>query len=442
MLELGASIKIYHGDSGRLEELRSRLTYFNPVWASAMKAGKRPSADEPQYIYAFSEQDDCFSVPAGMAEAVTGLFPDLALQDQQTCETVQVPELASVTLRDYQLPAVEQVAAYRQATLVAPTGAGKTILGLSILSHWQQRALVLVHNRELANQWCDEIRQLMGIEPGFIGGGKWREGDEITVAMLQTLSRNPERTEQLRYGALLVDEAHHIPSQSFAAVSGLLNVSHRLGLTATPERRDGLGSLIEHHLGPIRYRIDADAVRNLGGIVPVVVRPLQFEMEFPTMASWAEYVELITASPERNRWLAEMAARASEKNPTLLLTDRTEHAEQLGQLLPDALVLYGSLSAAERRRRFEQIDDAHLVIGTTGLLGEGLDIKGLTNLILATPISSETKLLQAVGRVIRSREGKGRCFVADIFEPCGFSISSHRKRLAIYQQQGWQLHGG
>ncbi|WP_169828868.1 DEAD/DEAH box helicase [Marinobacterium jannaschii] len=442
MIELTASIKIYVDDELRLDELRSQLTYFNPLWASAMKAGKRPASDQPQYISAFRQHDDCFEVPAGMAAAVARMFPELVIQDLRGRHSVSIPELSAVCLRDYQTPAVESAAKVEQATLVAPTGAGKTIIGLSVLQRWGERALVLVHNRELANQWCEEIRKLVGVEPGFIGGGKWREGEQITVAMLQTLSRNPQRAAELNYGALLVDEAHHIPSQSFAAVSSSLNVGHRLGLTATPERRDGLGALIEHHLGPICHRIEADAVRSLGGIVPVVVRPLQFEMDFPPMDSWAEYLDQITASPERNQWLATLAARAAEKNPTLLLTDRTEHAELLGQLLPEALVLYGSLSVAERRRRFEQIDQARLVIGTTGLLGEGLDIKGLTNLILATPISSETRLLQAVGRVIRSREGKGRCFVADVFEPCGFSISSHRKRLAIYQQQGWQLHGG
>ena len=87
----------------------------------------------------------------------------------------------------------------------------------------------------------------------------------------------------------------------------------------------------------------------------------------------------------------------------------------------------------------EAITEHRLTIGTTGLLGEGLDIKAWTTLLLVNPISSRVKLLQAIGRVVRPDEGKKGCYVVDLIDNCPFSYSSYKKRLTIYKEKGYTL---
>lgn len=87
----------------------------------------------------------------------------------------------------------------------------------------------------------------------------------------------------------------------------------------------------------------------------------------------------------------------------------------------------------------EKIAEHKITIGTVNLLGEGLDVSGWGVLIMATPISSKVRLLQAIGRVIRPHEGKQRGYVADLVDDHGFSIASHRKRLAIYEERSYRV---
>ncbi|MCU7837624.1 MAG: hypothetical protein KZQ83_20590 [gamma proteobacterium symbiont of Taylorina sp.] len=105
----------------------------------------------------------------------------------------------------------------------------------------------------------------------------------------------------------------------------------------------------------------------------------------------------------------------------------------------DHLLIHGQLPAKERKQRMEAISKHKLTIGTTGLLGEGLDVSGWSNLIMATPISSQVKLLQAVGRVMRTHEGKTAGYVADLVDNCGFSWASYKKRKAIYRDKSFRL---
>ena len=104
------------------------------------------------------------------------------------------------------------------------------------------------------------------------------------------------------------------------------------------------------------------------------------------------------------------------------------------------MVLHGQLGKDARAEGFAKLHSSQVIVGTAGLLGEGIDVKALRFLVLALPISSRTKLLQAVGRVIRSNDDKGdRCFVVDINEDHALGQSSYRKRLNIYHSMEWEV---
>ena len=142
--------------------------------------------------------------------------------------------------------------------IVAPPGSGKTIMGLYIISEKKQPALIIMHRRQIAEQWMERIETFLGIpqrEIGKIGQGKTKIGKHVTVAMIQSLSKELEKPDSTyllnAFGTIIVDECHHIPADIFKNTIAKLQTFYLYGLTATPFRKYNDGKLIFIHLGQI-----------------------------------------------------------------------------------------------------------------------------------------------------------------------------------------------
>ncbi|MBT6652757.1 MAG: DEAD/DEAH box helicase [Gammaproteobacteria bacterium] len=424
-----------------MASLKSENEWPNPQIQIAENMG-RYTAHIPSLVEVWIEKDGVLFLPRGYLDRLLEQFTPEIIDDQRTTAPVDMPPLEGVTYREYQQDLLDQAYQHQQGTLTAPTGSGKSIMGMALIAHHGQRSLILVNSKELASQWKREILKWMGIEAGTVGGGKWIEGEEITVAMLQTLHRNPEKAAELfsRHGLTLVDETHRVAAQTFSEVIGWSSTLYRYGLTATPHRRDGLHDLIHRCVGETIATIHPDQVEQQGGIVPATIKIIQTGFT-PSWAvdSWSDYLGELVESKERNQLIASIAMQSSQSTPTLILTDRVDHVGNIAAFLDDALEIHGKLPAKERRSRMERIAGHQITIGTTGLLGEGLDVSGWGVLVMATPISSKVRLLQACGRVLRPHPGKQRGYIADLVDDHGFSGSSRNKRLAIYQERGFDV---
>ncbi len=421
--------------------LKTENQWPNPQIKIAENMG-RYSAHLPPFVESWREDEECLILPRGyLGDLLERFTPEIA-SESRTEAPVDLCPLEGITFREYQQEALGEAYQHTQGVLVAPTGSGKTILGMALLAHHGQRTLILTHSKELLSQWQQEIKGRMGIDPGIVGGGKWKEGQEITICMLQTLHRNPEKAQEMvkGYGLTLIDECHHLPAQTFSEVIGWIPTLYRYGLTATPHRRDGLHDLIHRSIGHTLATIHPDQVEQQGGIVPATIKVIQTGYA-PSwgVSSWGDYLTELVESSERNQLIANLAQQGSKSAPTLVLTDRVEHVGNIAAFLEGALEIHGKLPAKERRSRMERISEHQITIGTTGLLGEGLDVSGWGVLIMATPISSKVRLLQAIGRVIRPHPGKKKGYVADLVDDHGFSGSSLNKRLAIYQERGFHV---
>ena len=424
-------------------QVKADNVFSNPSYISNEEQGRSNWKTEPT-ITTYSYENGFLVLPRGyMSQLLTlckkhGIDPEI-IDERSVVECAFPEELAGIKLRPHQQKAVCASLKYSQGCVVSPTGSGKSLIGLEIIRQKQQRSLILVHRSDLATQWQEVIKERLGIEAGMIGAGEWTIGEEITVALVQSLQSREKDTKALveTFGLILCDEMHHIPAKNIFELLAWFPAKYRYGLSATPRRRDGLEKMIYLGVGPIFIEIDKKEVEELGAIVPASVNVLETHFKPEYCNSWHEYSSQLSVCGKRNELIIDLSKNQTEQ--VLVLVDRVSHAEQLSEMFSgrgvEHVLVHGQLAKSERTNAMQAMKTAAITVGTTSLLGEGLDVSAWSILILASPISSEIKLRQAIGRVVRSAPGKKKALVYDLKDDCGFAGSSFNKRFEIYKQQ-------
>jgi superfamily II DNA or RNA helicase len=330
------------------------------------------------------------------------------------------------TLRPFQQKAVRKMAAKDFGTLSAPTGSGKTVMGLHLIAARQQPTLIIVHTKDLAHQWVDRIHQFLGIpekEIGFIGGGRRKSGSRITVALVQSLYKCALELAP-GIGHLVVDECHRTPSRTFTEAVRAFDSQYMLGLSATPWRRDRLSKLIFWHLGNVHHEIAPEGLVQSGDVLSaeVIIRETEFRPYFDPVSEYSRMLSELTEDKERNLLIAAdvVGAQVAGAGVCLVLSDRKAHCENLRVLLKyrhqlTAEVLTGDLPQKQRQALTERLQagEIKVLIATGQLIGEGFDCPRLETLFLVTPIRFSGRLLQYLGRVLRPAPGKQSARVFD-----------------------------
>lgn len=334
------------------------------------------------------------------------------------------PELKFVgQLRSYQKEALN--AFKGNGILCLGCGRGKTSCAIAIAARYKRRTLVIVHKEVLANQWADRINQFCpGVKVGRIQGDVWDTEAPFVVAMIQTLCvREFPRESFDQFGLVIVDEAHHIGAPAFSQVMLLMKPEYTLGLSATPERKDGLTKILYWFLGPIFY----SSQEKVEG--EIIIHKIDFICrEIPTLnragkICMASNITRLTEMPERNKLIIENIKDAQKRGRKILvLSDRRAHCEFLAEALENCILSMGGSVDPPALK-----NGANTLISTFGLAREGLDIPELDTLVIATPISD---VVQALGRITR---GPGTKEVYDVVDHWCVFESMWYKRNATYK---------
>ena len=324
-------------------------------------------------------------------------------------------------------------------------------MALYLIALRRQPALVVVHTKELMDQWIDRIGAFLGIparKVGIIGGGKKRIDHKITVGLVQSLYKCASEVAP-HIGHLVIDECHRAPSRTFTECVTAFDSRFMLGLSATPWRRDGFSRLIYWHLGDKVHEVDKGALVEAGHVpaADVIWRETSFRPFHDPSAEYAKMLSELTQDPARNGLIAADVAREAGNGGgvILILADRKAHCDDLAAFLMDwgveAAILTGDLSNGARQAVVEALSAGQIkvLVSTTQLLSEGFDCKELSTLFLATPIRFSGRLLQAVGRVLRPAPGKDKARVFDYVDPVGVLKNAARARQREYVRNGWQL---
>lgn len=248
--------------------LRDELNFVNSEFLIKKRMGLSTYKIE-RYFKLIESEENNFSIPRGFLSELVNFLNEknikFILDDKRKkCDTIEFE--CNCKLYDYQESAAIDMLVEDSGVLVAPPGAGKTIIGINMIARLKQPTLILVHKKQIYSQWLQRIESFMNIpkrEIGQICGSKKTVGNKITVAMLQTLSNAENFVQDLgldEIGLVLVDECHHIPAKTFRKVVTKLNPFYIYGFTATPKRKNNDEKLIYIYLGKILHTVSKNFI--------------------------------------------------------------------------------------------------------------------------------------------------------------------------------------
>jgi superfamily II DNA or RNA helicase len=421
---VGAELLLHDLQPRSIERLRFALSYPHPDRAKAVRMRRDPAGIPLRYECITEWPDGTVAAPRGAVDVVRGALAEDDLRPEFTDRRELGAALGPaalpphIRLRPYQADGIKRLLSKVQGMIVLPPGAGKTVLGAGAIVAAGRTTIVLVHTEDLLDQWVEEVRAL-GIEPGVVDGDHKRFDAPVVVASVFTLVEMLEEHPSLgaRFGLVILDEAHHAPNATTQRCLRHLPAHYRLGLTATPDREDGHGKLVDWSFGP---RLLVQTVKELvaGGylLMPtldVVESGFTFDGDPKEDRRYLTKLHrALVADPARNDLIVDRALWEVQAGETvLLLSNRKDHCRRLGKMLAklgvDARVVVGTTAKGARKANLRDLKsgDAPIVIATS-LADEGLDVRRLSRIILAFPETARGRTIQRVGRLTRLFEGK------------------------------------
>ena len=369
---------------------------------------------------AFIETDDGLLVPRSYRVSDT---------DFSTTLGSDIGSFEPINLREAQAPAVDAVMDHLTTNmsggiLFAPCGTGKTVMGLEVLRRLGRRTLVLVHKSFLLDQWVERASMFLPNAKVQIWQRDTLPDDDadIVIGMVQSITNvRREYPQELfdSFGTLITDETHRYSAPLWQGAIVKFSARYRLGLTATPSRKDGLHHVFMAHIGAIIYELHVERK-------PAKIWRVDTDVDFEPHSyrlyngdvNTAKLITMISQVDHRTEMISAFAVRAVKSGrKVLILSERVAHTKelqnQIQNLLPEDMTASLYIGGM-KQEKLDKSSEADVIIGTYAMAQEGLDIPALDTLILATP---KTSITQSVGRILRdSGEGKKDPVVVDIVD--------------------------
>lgn len=334
------------------------------------------------------------------------------------------------------------------------------------------KTLVVTHKEFLMDQWEERIEQFTTAKVGRIRQNVVDTKDkDIVIGMLRSLSIKDYPTDILQeFGLVIYDEVHHTGSRVDSQALLKTSAQYTLGLSATPDRADGMTKVINWHIGDILYEMEKKYNYR------VLVKKIFFRSSDPLFKEKTRYfqgrfapnhtkmTENIISIQSRNQLLVNIIdVLKGMGRKILVLSYRVEHLELLKKMVDDKIKLdgethiYNSYFYMGKTKRGEKKlaeKDGHIIFATMQLAEEGLDISHLDTVLFALPVSiqkdkkkkgrikSSKALIQSIGRILRNDKLEDLTqipLVVDVSDM--FSIYSNwsNKRDEIYGKKNWYL---
>lgn len=400
--------------------LRESLNFVNSDYLIKKRIGLSVYQLE-KYFKMIESVDDSVIIPRGFITNLTNFLNDNNLTYQISDERKKFEPIifeSEIKLFAFQNEAITALLTSENGVLVAPPGSGKTIIGIELIKKLSQPSLILVHKKQIFDQWIERIENFLKIPKKDIGkfaANKKKSGNKVTVAMVQTLNKMVDLKSIVdNFGLLIVDECHHMPAKMFRSVITNFNPYYLYGLTATPERKNNDASLIFVHLGEILYTVNNDYISSPtesdsgNGKPTVSIKETDINLPFKVgIGNFQILSKILTFDTHRNQLIvSDIINEVEAGNKCLVLSERKEHIDILNQYLKnkyETIILTGDLTLKQRKLKVQQIksNNFQVLLATGQLIGEGTDFPNLDCLFLVYPFAFKGKLIQYIGRIQR-----------------------------------------
>ena len=438
MMELVLGNQIYIGKEGLNAGLRNRLlrlaAFQNPEFYKA-QAMRLSTYDKPRIIACAEDHPHHIALPRGCLDDVRCALTDLGVRTAIRDERHSGDRLDlsfQGELRSDQKSTAEAMLAHDTGVLAATTAFGKTVVAAWIIAQRGVSTLVLVHRRQLLDQWIERLSAFLRVPSksiGRIGGGRSRPTGRLDVAIIQSLVRKGVVDDRVAdCGHLIIDECHHLSVHSFEQVARQAKARFVMGLSATVARKDGHHPIIFMQCGPVRHRVDARAQAAARPFEHhVLVQPTTFQpARGPDADRRAEfqalYRELVDDEVRSRRICDDVIESVSIGRSPLVLTERNDHLDRLERGLIDSVrhlvVLRAGMGKKQRQTVADRLtaiprEEARVILATGKYVGEGFDDPRLDTLFLTLPVSWRGTIAQYAGRLHRLCDGKREVRIYD-----------------------------
>ena len=376
----------------------------------------------------------------------------LSIGDYSDCPPgpTVAPKLKGLTLRPDQEKLVSQALRFSRGVIVSPTGSGKTITALGIISQWPNaRSLILVHRRDIVKQFAERAaKHLPNVELQVISGGGQDLTGQLVCSTIQSIVKYPIKDVIDKFDITICDECHHVSDRKgmYGQFMGRNLAPIKIGFTATlPTDREKLLAM-EGILGPVIGELTLEEGQEMGIIAKpfVTLIPIPYDLDIGELRKYREvYAKGIVTNRARNAKITKTAIERANRNLTSIsLITEVQH----GHILLDMACQLGLASkfvqGATKSRDRDEIKallDSKAVdnVICTNVWKEGIDIPTVGTIILAGGGKSAIGVLQGVGRGLRTAEGKDTAEIVDFLDPYRYLAEHAIARITVYAQKGW-----
>lgn len=356
-------------------------------------------------------------------------------------------------------------AANKQGVVVLPTAAGKTYVAQLCMQLTRTDTLIVVPTLDLMHQWYAHLRAVFpDVEIGLLGGGS-RDKTPILVATYDSATIQIESLGN-RYGLLVFDECHHLPSDFYRAIAEYAIAPYRLGLTATPDRTDGKHSDLQYLIGPtvlqkkpqelagdaladhqirkILVKLSAEEKAQYDQLIATRNDFLKMsKIQLGGLNGWKQFVMISARSPAGRR---AMLAHRQAKEISLCTAGKIRVlADLLTEHYPERILIFTADNATvyQISQSFlipalthqTPVKERHNILSkfrtgeykalvTSHVLNEGVDVPDARIAIILSGTGSEREYIQRLGRVLR--KGGGQNKLAILYEVVTEDTSEER----------------
>jgi superfamily II DNA or RNA helicase len=400
-----------------IDFLKEELNFANSEYFIKKKTGRNTWGTE-RYFRFINETDHDIIVPRGFIGKLIRYCQNQKIDftfDDQREKLDSIDFNFNLELRKHQGIAIEAAKRKDFGIITAPPGSGKTVIGLKIIAEKRQPALIILHRKQLFEQWAESIQAFLGIpknEIGSIKQGKVKPGKAITIAMIQSLTKHlsnnntSDFTES--FGTIIIDECHHIPAETYRSTISKFSSYYQYGLTATPFRKGSDGKILFIYLGDIISEIRPQQIEEYKS-ARIIIRNTSFDIPYnPKTDPFETLSKILIHDSTRNKLiLKDVTTELNKGRKAVIITERKEHINVLNQFLKqsfETIMLSGDDNENSRTLKWKTLKkgDYQALITTGQFFGEGSDLQNANCLFLVYPFSFKGKLIQYIGRVQRS----------------------------------------